>query len=47
MAFRARPTVLIVEDNPLIAVSYEDVVTDAGLSVGRVFPLIVNRLRNG
>ena len=37
MAFRARPTVLIAEDNPLIAVSYEDIVTDAGLSVGGAF----------
>jgi DNA-binding response OmpR family regulator len=37
MAFRARPTVLIAEDNPLIAVSYEDIVTDAGLSVGGSF----------
>jgi len=37
MAFRARPTVLIAEDNPLIAVSYEDLVTDAGLSVGGSF----------
>ena len=28
---------LIAEDNPLIAVSYEDIVTDAGLSVGGSF----------
>ena len=38
MTFRARPTVLIVEYDPLIAVSYEDVVTDAGLSVAGSFP---------
>lgn len=37
MAFRANPTVLIAEDNPLIAVSYENIVTDAGLSVGGSF----------
>ena len=37
MAFRVRPIVLIAEDNPLIAVSYEDIVTDAGLSVGGSF----------
>ena len=37
MAFRARPTVLIAEDKPLIAVSYEDIVTDAGLSVEGAF----------
>ena len=37
MAFRSRPTVLIAEDNPLIAASYEDIVTDAGLSVGGSF----------
>jgi DNA-binding response OmpR family regulator len=29
--------VLIAEDNPLIAVSYEDIVRDAGLSVGGSF----------
>ena len=46
MAFRARPTVLIAEDNPLIAVSYEDIVTDAGLSVGGLSSH-VNRPRNG
>jgi hypothetical protein len=34
MAFRASPTVLIAEDSRLIALCYEDVVTDAGLSVG-------------
>lgn len=37
MAFRARPTVLIAEDDPLIAVSYEDIVAEAGLSVGGSF----------
>jgi DNA-binding NtrC family response regulator len=37
MAFRARPTVLIAEDNPLIASCYEDIVTDAGLFVGGSF----------
>jgi len=37
MACCASPTVLIAEDNPLIAVSYEDIVTDAGLSVGGSF----------
>ena len=37
MVFRARPTVMIAEDNPLIVDSYEDVVTDAGLSVGGSF----------
>ena len=37
MALRARPTVMIAEDNPLIVESYEDVVTDAGLSVGGSF----------
>jgi two-component SAPR family response regulator len=37
MAFRASPTVLIAEDNHLIALCYEDVVTDAGLSVGGSF----------
>ena len=37
MAFRASPTVLIAEDNRLIALCYEDVVTDAGLSVGGSF----------
>ena len=37
MVFRARPTVMIAEDNPLIVESYEDVVTDAGLSVGGSF----------
>ncbi len=37
MEFRARPTVLIAEDNPLIAVSYEEIVTEAGLSVGGSF----------
>jgi DNA-binding response OmpR family regulator len=37
MAFRASPTVLIAEDNPLIAASYEDILTDAGLSVGGSF----------
>ncbi len=38
MVFRARPTVMIAEDNPLIAESYEDVVNDAGLSVAGSFP---------
>jgi DNA-binding NtrC family response regulator len=37
MVTRPRPTVLIAEDNPLIVESYEDVVTDAGLSVGGSF----------
>jgi two-component SAPR family response regulator len=37
MAFRASPTVLIAEDNRLIALCYEDIVTDAGLSVGGSF----------
>jgi DNA-binding response OmpR family regulator len=37
MAFRSSPTVLIAEDNPLIAASYENIVTDAGLSVGGSF----------
>ena len=37
MAFRASPTVLIAEDNRLIALYHEDVVTDAGLSVGGSF----------
>jgi len=37
MVFRARPTVMIAEDNPLIVESYEGVVTDAGLSVGGSF----------
>jgi hypothetical protein len=46
MAFRARPTVLIAEDKPLIAVSYEDMLTDAGLSVEGLSSH-VNRPRNG
>lgn len=37
MAFRTRPTVLIAEDDPLIAMSYVDIVIDAGLSVGGSF----------
>ena len=37
MVFRARPTVMIAEDNPLIVEFYEDVVTDAGLAVGGCF----------
>jgi DNA-binding response OmpR family regulator len=37
MVFRARPTVMIAEDNPLIVESYEDAVTDAGLSVAGSF----------
>src|SRR5664279_798543 len=37
MAFRSSHTVLIAEDNPLIAASYENIVTDAGLSVGGSF----------
>ena len=37
MVLRARPTVMIAEDNPLIVEFYEDVVTDAGLSVGGSF----------
>ena len=37
MVFRARPTVMIAEDNPLVVEFYEDVVTDAGLSVGGSF----------
>lgn len=37
MAFRPRPTVLIAEDNPVIALSYEEIVIDAGLSVGGSF----------
>ena len=37
MAFRASPAVLIAEDNRLIALYHEDVVTDAGLSVGGSF----------
>ena len=46
MVFRARPTVMIAEDNPLIVEAYEDIVTDAGLSVGGLSSH-VNRLRNG
>jgi len=38
VAFRAVPIVLIAEDNPLISVSYEDIVIEAGLSVGGSFP---------
>lgn len=34
MASDARPIILIVEDEPLIAMSYEDIVTDAGFLVG-------------
>jgi DNA-binding response OmpR family regulator len=37
MAFRSSHTVLIAEDNPLIAASYENILTDAGLSVGGSF----------
>jgi DNA-binding response OmpR family regulator len=37
MEIRPRPIVMIAEDNPLIVDSYEDVVTDAGLSVGGSF----------
>jgi DNA-binding response OmpR family regulator len=37
MAFRPRPTVLIAEDNPVIALSYEEIVIDPGLSVGGSF----------
>jgi DNA-binding NtrC family response regulator len=37
MAIRGRPIVMIAEDNPLIVESYEDIVTDAGLSVGGSF----------
>lgn len=38
MEFRPRPTVMIAEDNPFIAESYEYVVTDVGLSVAGSFP---------
>ena len=31
------PVVLIVEDEPLVSMIYEDIVTDAGLSVGGSF----------
>ena len=37
MVFYARPSVMIAEDNPLIIESYENVVTDAGLSVAGSF----------
>ena len=37
MAFRARPIVLIVEDDPVIAMTYEDAAIDAGASVGGPF----------
>jgi len=37
MVFRTRPIVLIVEDEPFISMLYEDIVIDAGLSVGRSF----------
>jgi DNA-binding NtrC family response regulator len=32
-----RPTVLIIEDERFISMTYEDIVTDAGLSVGGCF----------
>jgi len=34
MVFRTRPIVLIVDDEPLISTLYEEIVIDAGLSVG-------------
>jgi len=37
MAFRTRPIVLIVEDDPVIAMTYEDAAIDAGASVGGPF----------
>jgi DNA-binding NtrC family response regulator len=35
--FRTRPIVLIVEDDPVIAMTYEDAAIDAGASVGGPF----------
>jgi DNA-binding response OmpR family regulator len=32
-----RPTVLIVEDEPFVSMLYEEIITDAGLSVGGSF----------
>jgi len=37
MVFRTRPIVLIVDDEPLISMLYEEIVIDAGLSVGGTF----------
>jgi two-component SAPR family response regulator len=37
MAFRTTPIVLIVEDKPFITIFYEEIVIDAGLSVGESF----------
>ena len=37
MAFRTRPIVLIVEDDPVIAMTYEDAAIEAGASVGGPF----------
>ena len=37
MVFRTRPIVLIVDDEPLIHMLYEELVIDAGLSVGGSF----------
>ena len=40
MAFRTRPIVLIVEDDPVIAMTYEDAAIDAGASVGGPLPFL-------
>ena len=37
MVFRTRPIVLIVDDEPLISMLYEEIVIDAGLSLGGTF----------
>jgi len=38
MPIRERPVVLIAEDDPFLALWYEDVITYAGASVGASFP---------
>jgi hypothetical protein len=46
MAFRTRPIVLIVDDDPVIAMTNEDAAIDAGASVGG-HSFLVNPRRNG